>query len=400
MTARPLHVLSLIGHLGFGGAENRLLSLARHIDRKRFAHWTVAVDPASEEASAMLKQFNDAGVDVMRLPNGESAKWSRLAGRVCSLCKMIEQLDIDIVDAHCESAALLAAIAGVITGRSRVATLYHPHALFAPRFWKVAEQFIFTELDLVITDSEQRASEIRGASRFRSLDVVVAPNGILPPQPARDIRGARSQFGLPEDPRVRVIGQISTLRKFKGQLILLEAAKSVLAANPEAFFLIVGYEKDEPGFLGRLLNRVNELGISDRVRIMDYSGPIGDVWSVIDIHVHASVFDSLPNAIIEGMSLAKPAIVTSVGGIPEAVTHGETGLIVPPGDPVSLGAAIIRLLRDSTLAAGLGQSAFRRYQQMFRPEVMTRRLESCFTGVARGCSPPFPLWTESAGAKF
>src|SRR5437773_321289 len=195
---RPLHVLSVIGHLEFGGAENRLLALARHMDRSRFTHWTLTPDETDlieEGSTGMLPQYKEAEIPMIHLPKASKAKMSRLAQRVWELCKTIEELDIDIVDAHCESAALWCTLAGLITGRRRIATLYHPHPLVAPKFWSLAEQFIFANLDLVITDSAARAREIQDASRFKSLDVAVVPNGISPPPPARDRRMIRRDLG-------------------------------------------------------------------------------------------------------------------------------------------------------------------------------------------------------------
>src|SRR5439155_1820363 len=120
------------------------------------------------------------------------------------------------------------------------------------------------------------------------------------------------------------------------------------------------------------------LGLADRIALAGYPGPIGDVWNVIDIHVHASLFDSLPNAIIEGMSLGKPAVVTAVGGIPEIVTDGETGLVVPPGDVDGLEAALTHLVRSPMFAARLGEAARRRHQQRLRPEHLTSSMEHLF----------------------
>jgi len=115
---------------------------------------------------------------------------------------------------------------------------------------------------------------------------------------------------------------------------------------------------------------------------VSYPGPIGDVWQALDIHVHASLMDSLPNAIIEGMSLALPAVVTSVGGIPEMVEHEETGLVVPPDDPASLANALLQLLRHPYQAAALGQAAYRRYRDRYGTEAMTRTLEQLFATLA------------------
>ena len=234
---------------------------------------------------------------------------------------------------------------------------------------------------------------------MRHPEVVVIPNGVSPPLPVRNLQDVRRRLRLPDRQSVRVIGQVSTLRQFKGQLILLDAAKTVTATSPDVFFVMVGYEKDEPGFRERMEKRASDLNISGRVRVTGYPGPIGDIWSAIDIHVHASVFDSMPNAIMESMSLGKPAVVTAVGGVPDAVTHGKTGLVVPPGNPAALAAALSQLLHDPSLAKKLGEAARWRYHQRYRQELMARKLESCFVEVIKGCSPPSHLWTESAKAE-
>jgi glycosyltransferase involved in cell wall biosynthesis len=186
------------------------------------------------------------------------------------------------------------------------------------------------------------------------------------------------KLGLPGDPNTQVIGQVSALVPYKGHRVLLAAAKSVLEKVPNSAFLLVGYSRDAGSYQKDLEKEIVDMGMSDRVRLLNYPGYIGDVWNAIDIHVHASLLDSLPNAIIESMSLAKPAVATSVGGIPEIIEHERTGLIVPPGVPDALARALLRLLREPELAQRLGAAARDRYEERYRPEVMTTRLESLF----------------------
>ena len=99
---------------------------------------------------------------------------------------------------------------------------------------------------------------------------------------------------------------------------------------------------------------------------------------MIDIHVHASSIDSLPNAIIEGMSLGKPAVVSTAGAIPDHVENGRTGLIIQPDDPTAVADALLRLLGNEAFARQLGRAAYQRYLERFTPEVTTRQIESCF----------------------
>jgi glycosyltransferase involved in cell wall biosynthesis len=384
-------ILSIIGGLGFGGAEQRLLSFARNLDRERFEQTVlilngVAAAGRDPGAPAMLTSFEQAGVRVLQAPVVKKGKPGRFIRRIRTVCKLISGLRIDLLDAHCESAALLSSIAGTVMRVPHVATLYHPEPLYPPRFWSIAKQIMLTNIDLVVTDSLVRGLEIQKAARFKRLPLAVIPNGPPPPQPEQTADVIRRALGLPFDSRIRVVAQISTLREFKGQMVLLEAARSVLETFPDAFFLLIGYEKGSPGLKDRLERKALELGISDRVRITGYPGPIGDVWNIVDVHVHPTLFDSLPNAIIEGMSLGKPAVVTAVGGIPEAVIHNETGLVVPPGDAPKLAEAIRRLLANPALAEEFGSAALRRYEERYQPELMARKIESCFTEVINGCS--------------
>lgn len=104
----------------------------------------------------------------------------------------------------------------------------------------------------------------------------------------------------------------------------------------------------------------------------------------VDIHAHASLFDSLPISIAEGMSLGKPAVVTSAGGIPEIVQDGETGLVVLPGDADALANGLLRMLREPELAGRLGEGARRRYEALYQPGTMVRALQEYFSELASG----------------
>jgi len=192
----------------------------------------------------------------------------------------------------------------------------------------------------------------------------------------------RKAIGLPEDPRVRIVAQIATLLPTKGQDVLLEAARIVLDRESHVAFLLLGYRRGGSSYADDLEKQARRLGISDRVRICAYPGTIGDVWSVVDIHTHPTQLDSLPQAIMEAMSLGLPSIVTTVGGIPTMVDHDRTGLIVPPRDPVALAEGLLRLLREPETASRLGRAARDRYRQRYTTAAMTSALENLFAGVA------------------
>jgi L-malate glycosyltransferase len=394
--SKRLRVLSLIDNLQFGGDENRLLAFARTIDRRRFDHVVVTISRANAEFDrrygGMRQQYADAGVDIIDLgekhstTKPSSVRPLQLARTGVALLRVAQKLNrlirerkIDLVSIHLNSANPLGVLVGLAAGARTIVTTYHAGSYTKePIRLRLARHLTLGAADAVVTDSEARAREIQDCL-FRSPSKVrVIPNGVRPPSTLRTTEEMRRALGLPTDPKVKIVGQVSRLMEFKGHRVLLSAARSVLEKERDVAFLLVGYSKRGDGYKESLEKEVADLGISDRVRIIGYPGYIGDVWRAIDIHVHASLFDSLPNAIIESMSLAKPAVVTSVGGITEMVEHEKTGLVVPPGDPRALSEGLLRLLRSPDEARRLGEAARKRYEERCRPDIMTRRLEDLF----------------------
>ena len=90
---------------------------------------------------------------------------------------------------------------------------------------------------------------------------------------------------------------------------------------------------------------------------VSYPGPVADAYRAIDVFAHLSHADSSPFAIHEGMSAGKPSVISALPGNRELVTEGETGLLVPPGDPEAAADAFLPLVKDSALAASLGAGA-------------------------------------------
>lgn len=388
--ARRNAILTLIPNLHFGGAENRVLALSQNIDRDRFEHHICTIQrpdaPSDALFGSLRPRFEAAGVRVGDLggtPAGLGKRLSpsslptRLAGDarlVRRLSRLVKDYKIDLIDAHLYGSARLAALVGRLLCVPVVVTQYNGSGS-ADRWG--GERLFYRWIDALVTDSEERMLRFRELLRGFPCSLHVIRNGVPCPRAGRSPSEVRAALGLPLDPRLRVVAQISRINESKGHRDLVEAARSVLANQPDAVFLFVGFGADRD-FVEQLKDRARLLGIADRIVITGYSGPIGDVWSLVDIHVHASRCDSLPIAISEGMSLARPAVVTATGGIPELVEDGQTGLVVPPNAPAALGAAILRLLRDAELAARLGEAARRRYEEMCDPAAMARRLEVLF----------------------
>jgi glycosyltransferase involved in cell wall biosynthesis len=194
-------------------------------------------------------------------------------------------------------------------------------------------------------------------------NVSVVHNGIrLQPfeQPANaSLRGMLT--GGTERP---IVFTPARLHPQKGHVFLLEAAVHV----SDALFVLAGDGPDR----GALEAQAKKLGIEDRVCFLGQRQDIPQLLAACDLFVLPSLFEGLPLSVLEAMAAGKPVIATDIGGTNEAVVHRETGLLVPPGNPVELAAAIRDLLTNRSLAACLAEAGRRRVQQKFSSEAMVQ----------------------------
>jgi glycosyltransferase involved in cell wall biosynthesis len=399
---RRIKVLSLLDALHYGGDENRVLQLARSIDPDRFDFRIATLCPPDPEVDgrygSLRVEFAAAGIPVTELgvtrttrglglddPRRHVRRVAMLASTVQRIVAHVRRERFDLIDGHAPSGYLCGTIAAVICGIPSVVTTYNVGEAWSPRIvYTAARQATLAAAGAIVTDSDAVANELQAwMLRKRHPRILVIPNGPPPPRATSADGEIRKQLGLPAKGTARIIGQVAGLFPGKGQHVLIDAAPAVLARHPDAFFLIVGFERsDFPGYTAELRSRAERLGISERVAIASYQGPIGDIWQTIDIHAHPTMRDSLPNAILESMSLGKPAVVASTAGIPTLVIDGETGIVVPPNDVAALATGLNRVLDDPELARRLGAAARRRYEGGYTEELLARRTEALFEELA------------------
>lgn len=391
-TLGRLRICSVLASLAHGGGTNRVLAFARSVDRSRFDHLVVVCYAPEDRYDArwgsIRREYQDAGVELVELgitprqrllaSSAETLVGAVTAARVVKrLATLVRERRIDLLDAQHGTVAALSVPVARATGCAVTVTEYHPWERVGTR---TLGRMILGASNAVICDSRVRAEEINAWLFSPHRHMAVIPNGISRPEPARTRAAMLDHFRLP-DAGAPIIAQVSRLVPYKGHQVLMRSAQRVLKAFPDAYFLCVGYAGANPRYLTALEREAASLGVADRFRIGGYDGSIGDVWQLVDYHVHASRYDSLPIAITEAMAWGRPSVVTRVGGIPEMVTHEETGMLVEADDAAALGDALVRVMSDNTLSTRLGASARARYAMGYRPEVMTRALERLFEEV-------------------
>lgn len=174
----------------------------------------------------------------------------------------------------------------------------------------------------------------------------------------------------PADTPLRV-GIIANLTPIKGHEVFLEMAKLLVDGGVAAEFWLVGRDKDCGDVVRGL---AQSLGLDGHVRFLGYQSDIPAVINSLDVVVSSSHMECCPVNVIEAMACGRPVVVTRVGGSPELVDEGRTGLVVPPRDPVAMADAVGRLLNDEALRREMGQAGRARAEQRFSREIYAHRV--------------------------
>jgi glycosyltransferase involved in cell wall biosynthesis len=185
------------------------------------------------------------------------------------------------------------------------------------------------------------------------------------------------------EPGSPIVGVVGRLALEKGHPTLLEAWPHVLREVPGAYLMVVG-----EGSRQEALHQIaREQGIERHVIFTGRRDDIPAVTAAFDVAVLPSYREAQGLTILEAMALSRPVVASSVGGIPEMIEDGVTGLLVPPHDPAALAAAIVRVLRDHPLADMLGRAGHDLVHDRFCVQLMVNAVQELYDEGARAVRP-------------
>lgn len=218
----------------------------------------------------------------------------------------------------------------------------------------LADALLWKALDFVIANAGFVASSLINMRGLPAAKARVIHNGIAAPSPAPAARPYGDEF---------VFGCVGRIERAKGVYDLFEAFCALLAKRAGVKLVLVGPRGDA---FEALAAQIRERRLEGKVLLQGpYYGEITELVSAFDAFVLPSLWEGLPYVVLEAMSCGKPVIATSVGGIPEAITDGQEGLLVPPAALGDLAAAMERLAADTSVAAALGARGRAKFEQEF-----------------------------------
>ena len=263
--------------------------------------------------------------------------------------------------------AFLAGVPVIISHNHSVYDYYNTYYHFVEWFLS-----LITDRIICISDIVNRfANETQ---RINTKKLITIHNGIDSEHAVSEKRtsGLRKELGIPADHSV--ICTIAHMEEHKGIKYLLESASLLLQSRNDVSFLIVG----EGALKEELRKTCVVLKIEKNVIFAGERSDIPEILSLTDIFVLPSLREGLSLAILEAMACGKPVIATNVGGVPEVVKDGISGILVSPKDPEALHSAMNELLGDREKRKKMGHNGKRVCNESFDSETMIGKIEDLY----------------------
>jgi glycosyltransferase involved in cell wall biosynthesis len=359
-------VFYLITELNIGGAERVLARLMVHLDRDRFTSIVACFYGGDGPVAEEIRTLNIPVIDL-----GMTAKWRWDA--LWRLYRLLRRERPTVLHTWMFHANIPGRVLGRLTGVPVIISSERTMGQEGPlRRW--LNCLTVSLADQVVCVSQRVADFAAQTIGLPREKLVVVPNGIaladfasLPSQAQ-----VRAAFHLPAE--ATIIGAIGRPRLVKGYHVLLDAFAQLAPAYPAARLLFVGNGPDRQA----LITQAIQLNLNARVIFFNDQSDIPCFLPALDLLALSSFYEGMPNVALEAMAAGLPVVATAVGGTPEVVVDGVTGLLVPPRDHVALAEAIACLLQAPDLRRRMGQAGRERVKKRFTVERMVSRTEALY----------------------
>lgn len=366
MTSAPsaaperIRVVRIIARLNVGGPAIHATILTQRLDPSRYASTLVAgaEDPGEGNYLALR---GETLPDLVHLPElGRSIRAGQDLVTLRKLIGIIRRVRPHIVHTHTAKAGAVGRLAAMICRVPVIVHTYHGHVLhgyFSPlktRVFVGIEQALARGSTRLLTVTDKVRDDLLGRRIGRADQYTVVPLGLDLDrfQQAAARRGElRRELGVSAE--TPLIGIVARLVPIKAHEVFLAAAAEVARTVPAARFVVAGDGERR----AELEAEARRLGVADRVLFLGWRADLDRIYADLDVVVLTSKNEGSPVALIEAMAAARPVVSTRVGGVPDVITDGVTGLLVADGDASAVASAIVRVLQSPDLARSLAIAA-------------------------------------------
>lgn len=348
MTSTPL--AQVVYALAIGGSETLAHRLALGLTRRRYTCSMYAV----EDDGPLANILRADGIPCRAFLR--KGKWD-----LKPLVQLVQQFRADgtkVVHTHHLGQLLYGGLAGRLAGCRVIHTEHEYYTLMRPRAQQLLR--VLTRLaDRVTAVAEPVRNFLEGTAGLPASKLITIRNGVEIHRYEAAIPYDREKWDLQNSDVV--IGCVARLSPEKGHMVLLRAFQKVISRHPFARLVIVGDGEERE----RLQHLVATLSIGHFVRFLGLRADVPEVLGACDLFTLPSIQEGFPMVILEALAAGKAVIASEVGAIPDVIRHGDTGLLVPPGDADALADALCLLIEDQKARRRLGQSGHKLVREVY-----------------------------------
>jgi glycosyltransferase involved in cell wall biosynthesis len=360
-----------------GGLGTSLMSIMRALDSSRFeVHVALGLGYPLDSA------FEPAGIRLHPLDLSRGIHPVQFARSLVRLVRLMARERYDIVHVHGSEAGILGRLAARVVGIPVAVVELHgyanrdPHGVLERTLYRWVEKALdgMTDAYVAVSEHVRRQWIDRGICRPDRVQVIYHALDLKVFQDCGEVPRAQRPENGP------VVGTVCLLEARKGLASLLEAIPTVVHEVPGVRFAIAGEGPLEPW----MRQRVEELGITGKVDFLGWRTDVPELMRGFDVFALPSRRESFGLVFLEAMACRCPVVGSRVDGIPEVVTDGETGILVPPDDSRALASAIVELLTDVDKAKRLAEAGRKRVESCFGMDRMARQYNDLYLRLLEG----------------
>jgi len=370
---RPWRILHAESSLGWGGQEVRVLAELEWMRAQ--GHWVALAAPPD---SALARRAGEAGILFYPLRTHKAL----LPLEVVRMVAWLIRNRIDVVNTHSSNDGWLAGLAARLAMRPILIRSRHIEIDYPNRFWSgVAFRFLPHH---VITTSQRIADRLVAELGLSPARATCIATGVDLTRFNPEVEGTLHQE-LGVAPDVALVGMISVLRSWKGHATFLDAAARLLGDTSRSTkgpvrFIIAG---DGPA-REEWTAKIAQEPWKGNVTLLGHRADVPNLLASLDVLVLPSyAHEGIPQIILQAQAMSCAVVATTIGGIPEVVEDGVTGLLIPPRDAEALAEKIGALLDDPGLDARLGQAARAHIEKSYSLDAMGQRLLALYETLSR-----------------
>lgn len=351
------------------GAEVFVLTLVENLNISRFNVIAVFLKDKIADEFAFLDQLKQKGITTEVI---------NLRGRydvtsIFRLRKLIRKHNVNMLHCHGYKGNVIGFFATLFTKTKRITTVHGwTQVDFKVMMYELIDKIVIRYYDKLIAVSEDIKKQLLSYAVPRN-KIFVVHNGIDVARFSPRKKGKlKREFKI--SARYKIIGTIGKLSKEKGHKYFLKAATEIKKKYSNVKFVIVG----EGALKRKLKTLAKKVKIENSVIFVGFREDIPEILDDFDIFVLSSVREGIPLVLLEALAKAKPVVSFEVGGIPEVITNGETGILVQARNYKSLAENVVSLLNKPQLAKKIAKKGQERVKKDFNLEAMTDKYQEIY----------------------